>query len=72
MNRRTILYAKVICIAALAASAGYAFVRLFLLGQRADISILLVNVVLFTAIAGVLIYVLKKERDLQREKLFRD
>jgi hypothetical protein len=56
----------------MAASAGYAFVRLFLLGQRADISILLVNVVLFTAIAGVLIYVLKKERDLQQEKLFRD
>jgi hypothetical protein len=72
LNSRTILYAKIICIAAMAVSAGYAFVRLFVLSQRADISILLVNVVLFTAIAGVLIYVLKKERDLQQERLFRD
>lgn len=72
MNRRTIHYAKVICIAALAASAGYAFVRLFVLSQRADISILVVNVVLFSAIAGVLIYLLKKERDLQAKELYRD
>jgi hypothetical protein len=72
LNSRTILYAKIICIVALAASAGYAFVRLFVLSQRADVSILLVNVILFSAIAVVLIYVLKKERDLHQEKLFRD
>ncbi len=43
-----------------------------MLSQRADISILLVNVILFSAIAVVLIYVLKKERDLKQEKLFKD
>jgi hypothetical protein len=42
------------------------------MSQRADASILLLNVVLFTAVAGVLIYLFKKERDLQQEGMFRD
>ena len=41
------------------------------MSQRADLSILLLNVVLFAAIAGVLIYLSKKERDLEKQ-MFRD
>jgi hypothetical protein len=37
-----------------------------------DSSILLVNVVGFAAIAGVLIYLTKKEKDLEEEEFFRD
>lgn len=72
MNRRTIRYAKAGCIGALAAIAMYAFVRLYVFSQRADLSILLVNVALFAAIAGFLIFLSKREKDMEEEELFRD
>jgi hypothetical protein len=36
------------------------------------LSILLVNVIGFAAIAAVLIYLTKKDKDLEEEKFFRD
>jgi inner membrane protein involved in colicin E2 resistance len=72
VNRRTIRYGIAGCIAALAAAIIYAVVRLYVLWQRMDSSILLVNVIGFAAIAGVLIYLTKKEKDLEEEELFRD
>jgi hypothetical protein len=47
-------------------------VRLYVLSQRVDLSILLVNVIGFAAIAAVLIYLTKKDKDLEEEKFFRD
>jgi hypothetical protein len=72
VNRRTIRYGVAGCIVALAAAIIYAIVRLYILGQRVDLSILLVNVIGFAAIAGVLIYLTKKDKDLEEEELFRD
>jgi hypothetical protein len=72
VNRRTIRYAIMGCIVALAAAVVYAIVRLFVLAQRVDASILVVNVVLFAGIAGLLIYLTKKDRDIEEEELFRD
>ncbi len=72
MNRRTIWYGIAGCIVALAISIMYAVVRLYVLGQRADLSILLVNVIGFAVIGGLLIYLTKKDKDLEEEKLFRD
>jgi maltodextrin utilization protein YvdJ len=72
MNRRTIRYAMASCIVALAAAVIYAMVRLFVLAQRVDASILVVNVIVFAGVAGFLIYLTKKDRDLQKEELFRD
>lgn len=66
MNRRTIRYAIVGCIAALAAAVIYAMVRLFVLSQRVDASIFVINVVVFAGIAGFMIYLTKKERDLDK------
>ena len=71
MEKSNLQLAKVLCVAALAAIAIYAFIRLYVLSQRADTSILLLNVVLFTAIAGLLVYLSIKERNLEREA-FRD
>jgi hypothetical protein len=59
-------------IAALAAGVLYAIVRLYILGQRVDSLILSVNVIGFAAIAAVLIYFTKKDKDLQEEETFRD
>jgi inner membrane protein involved in colicin E2 resistance len=72
VNRRTIRYGIAGCIVALAAAVIYAMVRLYVLSQRIDSSILLVNVIGFAAIAGVLIYLTKKNKDLEEEALFRD
>jgi hypothetical protein len=47
-------------------------VRLYVLWQRIDSSVLLVNVIGFAAIAGILIYLTKKEKELEEEELFRD
>lgn len=60
------------CIVAMAAAVIYAMVRLFVLAQRVDASILVVNVIVFAGIAGFLIYLTKKDRDLEEEELFRD
>jgi hypothetical protein len=60
------------CIAALAGTIVYAIVRLYVMAQRVDASILVTNVILFAVIAGVLIYLTKKDRDIEEEELFRD
>jgi hypothetical protein len=57
---------------ALVAATIYAIVRLYVISQRVDSSILLVNVIGFAAIAGILIYLTKKDKDLEEEELFRD
>ena len=72
MNRRTIRYGIASCIVALAAAITYAIVRLYVLWHRVDLSILLVNVIGFAAIAGLLIYLTKKDKDLEEEDFFRD
>jgi hypothetical protein len=72
VNRRTIRYGIAGCIVALAAAIIYAIVRLYVLWHRVDLSILLVNVIGFAAIACVLIYLTKKDKDLEEEEFFRD
>ena len=72
MKRRTIRYGIAGCIIALIATTIYAMVRLYVFSQRVDSSILLVNVIGFAAITGVLIYLTKKEKDLEEEEFFRD
>ena len=72
MNRRTIRYSRACCIVALAVAVMHAIVRLYVLWHRVDLSILLVNVIAFAAIAAVLIYLTKKDKDLEEEELFRD
>jgi hypothetical protein len=72
MNRRTTRYAMACCIVALSAAVIYAMVKLFVLAQRVDASILFVNVIAFVGIAGFLMYLAKKDKDLEEEELFRD
>jgi hypothetical protein len=72
MNRRTIHYAMVGCIVALSAAVVYAMIKLFVMWQRVDASILVINVVAFAGLSGFMIYLAKKDRDLQEKDLFRD
>jgi len=50
----------------------YAFVRLYVMNLRVDLSVLVVNIVVFSASAAVLVYLLWKERELEEEEMFRD
>jgi hypothetical protein len=50
----------------------YAFVRLYVMNIRVDLSIFMVNIVVFSATAAVLVYLLWKERQLEEEEMFRD
>ena len=72
MKRTTLQYGVAGCIIALVAVTIYAIVRLYVYSQRVDSSILLVNVIGFAAISCVLIYLTKKDKDLEEEELFRD
>jgi hypothetical protein len=72
VKRRTLQYGVAGCIIALVAATTYAIVRLYVFSQRVDSSILLVNVIGFGAISCVLIYLTKKDKDLEEEELFRD
>lgn len=70
VERQTIRYAMIGCIAALAAAVVYAVVRLFIMSQRFDVSIFIVNVVVFAGIAGFMIYLTVKEKELDKKESF--
>ncbi|HEX9677590.1 hypothetical protein [Nitrososphaera sp.] len=72
VDRMTIRYGIAGAIAAMIGAIAYAFVRLYVMNVRVDLSILLVNIVVFSASAGVLVYLLWKEGQLEEEELFRD
>jgi hypothetical protein len=72
LEKKQLRVAKILCIVALSAITLYSFVRLYVMSQRADASVLLLNVFLFSAVGGLLIYLSKKERDLEKEEMFRD
>jgi hypothetical protein len=72
VNKQTLRYAIAGCVAVMAAVVVYAFVRLYVLGERADISILVLNVGVFAGVAVVLIYLTKKQRDIEEAEFFSD
>ena len=72
MNKHTIRYAMLGCIAALAIAIIYAFVKLYVLAHRVDTSIFLVNILMFTVIANIVIYLAKKEREIEERNMFED
>jgi membrane protein YdbS with pleckstrin-like domain len=54
------------CIVALTIAIIYAFVMLYVFAHRVDASIFFVNILLFTVIASIVIYLAKKERENRR------
>jgi hypothetical protein len=47
-------------------------VRLFVQVQRVDASILVINIIAFAGTACLLMYLTKKDKELEEEELFRD
>lgn len=72
VDKKTIRYGIAGSIAAMIGAIVYAFVRLYVMNIRVDLSIFLVNIVVFSASAAVLVYLLWKERQLEEEEMFRD
>lgn len=72
MDRKTIRYGIAGTIAAMVSAIVYAFVRLYVMNIRVDISIFIVNIIVFSASAGILVYLLWKDRQQEEEEMFRD
>lgn len=72
MYKKTIHYGIIGCLLALGIAVTYAMVRLYVLSQRVDWSIMVVNVIGFGIISAFLFYLMKKDKDLKEEDLFRD
>lgn len=56
----------------MAVTIAYAFARLYVMNQRVDATIIIANVVVFSAAAGVFIYLNKKQKDIEEEEMFKD
>jgi hypothetical protein len=72
MKKSTIRYGIVACMAAMVIAVVYAFVRLYVLNTRVDLSIFAVNIVAFSASAAALVYLSWKQKEIEEEELFRD
>ena len=72
VRRETIRYGIAASIVAMIGAVAYAFVRLYIMNIRVDMSIFLVNILIFSISAGVLVYLLRQERKLEEEERFRD
>jgi hypothetical protein len=72
VDRRTVKYGIAGAIATMVGAIAYAFVRLYIMNIRVDISIFVVNIVVFSASAAALVYFLWKDRQLEEDEMFRD
>lgn len=72
MDKRTIRYGIAGAIVIMVGAIAYAFVRLYVMNIRVDLSVFIVNIVVFSASAAVLVYLLWKERQLEEDEMFRD
>lgn len=59
-----------VCIILLFAFSTYAIVKLYILRQRVDASVIFINLVLFTAVTGIMIYFSKKQRDYDEQAFY--
>ena len=60
----------IICILLLFAFSIYAIVKLYILRQRADASVIFINFILFAAVTGIMIYFSKKQRDYDEQAFY--
>jgi hypothetical protein len=72
VDKRTIRYGIAGAIVIMVGAIAYAFVRLYVMNIRVDLSVFIVNIVVFSASAAVLVYLLWKERQLEEDEMFRD
>ena len=72
MDKCTVRYGIVACMAAMVLAVAYAFFRLYVLNSRVDLSVFTVNIVAFSISASALVYLLWKQREIEEEELFRD
>jgi ABC-type multidrug transport system permease subunit len=72
MRRKHVDYAIVGCLFVLVACILYSVVKLYILFQRVDISIIVSNVILFAIVAAAILLLLKKRSDIEEGELLSD
>lgn len=71
-KKRTLRYGIIACMAAMVGAVAYAFIRLYVMNMRVDLSVFAVNIVVFMISAGVLVYLMWKQKEMEEEEFFRD
>ena len=72
MRRKHVDYVIVGCLFVLVACILYSVVKLYILFQRVDISIIVSNVILFAIVAAAILLLLKKRGDIEEGELLSD
>lgn len=72
MRKKYIDYAIIGCLLVLVVLILYSVVKLYILFQRVDISIIVSNVIVFTIVAVAILFLLKKRSDAEENELLRD
>jgi membrane protein DedA with SNARE-associated domain len=72
MRKKYIDYSIVGCLLLLVILILYSVVKLYILFQRADMSIIISNVIVFAIVAAAILFLLKKRSDIEDRELLRD
>jgi hypothetical protein len=72
MRKKYIDYAIVGCLLVLVVLILYSVVKLYILFQRVDMSIIITNVIVFAIVAAAILFLLKKRSDIEESEFLRD
>jgi hypothetical protein len=72
MRKKYIDHAIVGCLLVLVVLILYSVVKLYILFQRVDMSIIITNVIVFTIVAAAILFLLKKRSDIEESEFLRD
>ena len=72
MRKKYIDYTIVGCLLVLVVLILYSVVKLYVLFQRIDMSIIISNVIVFAIVATAILFLLKKRSDIEESELLRD
>ena len=72
MRKKAINYAIAGCLIILISSVLYAILKLYIFYQRIDLSVIIINAVVFLVIAALMLFLLKKRSDIDENEVLND
>jgi uncharacterized membrane protein (GlpM family) len=72
VRKKAINYAIAGCLIILMSSVLYAILKLYIFYQRIDVSVIIINAVVFLVIAALVLFLLKKRSDIDENEVLND
>jgi uncharacterized membrane protein (GlpM family) len=72
VRKKAINYAIAGCLIILISSVLYAILKLYIFYQRIDLSVIIINAVVFLVIAALMLFLLKKRSDIDENEVLND